>query len=156
MYIPAPDSHKGQNGRLLVIGGSHLFHAASLWALTVASRIVDLVHYCSVPENNEIVKRAKEEFRNGIVVSRRDVENYIEEDDCILIGPGMTRDGETETLTNSLLKKYPHKQWVIDAGALQMMDVSLIPKNAILTPHHGEFESLSLRAKPLAVIARNK
>ena len=156
MYIPAPDSHKGQNGRLLVIGGSHLFHAASLWALTVASRIVDLVHYCSVPENNEIVKRAKEEFRNGIVVSRRDVENYIEEDDCILIGPGMTRDGETETLTNSLLKKYPHKQWVIDAGALQMMDVSLIPKNAILTPHHGEFESLSLRAKPLAVIARNE
>ena len=147
LYIPPRDSHKGQNGRLLVIGGSHLFHAASLWALTVASRIVDLVHYCSIPENNEIVARNKEEFRNGIVVPREDVESYIEEDDCILIGPGMTRDGETETLTNSLLKKYPHKQWVIDAGALQMMDVSLIPKNAILTPHHGEFERLSLRAK---------
>ena len=52
LYVPPPDSHKGQNGKLLVIGGSHLFHAASLWALTVASRIVDLVHYSSVPENN--------------------------------------------------------------------------------------------------------
>ncbi len=142
LYAAPAGSHKGQNGRLLVIGGSHLFHAASLWALTVASRIVDLVHYCSVPENNAIVQKAKEEFRNGIVVSRQDVESYIEEDDCILIGPGMTRDGETETLTNLLLKKYPQKQWVIDAGALQMMEVSLIPKNAILTPHHGEYAQL--------------
>jgi NAD(P)H-hydrate epimerase len=136
LVIPARGSHKGQNGRLLVIGGSHLFHAASLWALTVASRIVDLVHYSSVPENNELVKK---EFRSGIVVPRSDVDAYIEEDDCILIGPGMTRDHETETLTNSLFKKYPNKQWVIDAGSLQMMDNSLIPKNAILTPHHGEF-----------------
>lgn len=139
LYIPAKESHKGQNGRLLVIGGSHLFHAASLWALTVASRIVDLVHYCSIPENNAIVQKAKKEFRNGIVVSRDDVESYIAEDDAILIGPGMTRDRETETLTNSLLKKFSTKQWIIDAGALQMMDLSLIPKHAILTPHHGEF-----------------
>lgn len=141
-YVPPTDSHKGQNGRLLIIGGSHLFHAASLWALTVASRIVDLVHYSSVPENNESIQKAKEEFRNGIVVPREDVESYIEEDDCILIGPGMTRDSETETLTNTLLKKYPHKQWVIDAGAIQMMDASLIPPKAILTPHHGEYAQL--------------
>ncbi len=139
LYTPFPDSHKGQNGRLLVIGGSHLFHAASLWSLTVASRIVDLVHYCSVPENNAIVQKAKKEFRNGIVILREQVEEYIGEDDVILIGPGMTRDKETESLTNGLLKKYPKKQWVIDAGALQMLDLSVIPKNAILTPHHGEF-----------------
>jgi len=143
LSVPPRESHKGQNGRLLVIGGSHLFHAASLWALTVASRIVDLVHYSSVPENNEIVQKAKEEFRNGIVVARKDVESYIEEDDCILIGPGMTRDNETETLTNTLLRKFPKKQWVIDAGALQMLELSVIPRNAILTPHHGEFRGLT-------------
>ncbi len=139
LVTPARGSHKGQNGRLLVIGGSHLFHAASLWALTVASRIVDLVHYSSVPENNAIVHEEKKEFRNGIVVPRTDVDAYIEEDDVILLGPGMTRDSETETLTNSLLKKYPNKQWVLDAGALQMMDLNFIPNHAILTPHHGEF-----------------
>lgn len=142
LYLPPEDSHKGQNGRLLIIGGSHLFHAASLWALTVASRIVDLVHYSSVPENNELVQKAKEEFRNGIVVHRDEVDSYIQEDDCILIGPGMTRDAETETLTNELLRKYKEKRWVIDAGALQMMDISLIPLNAVLTPHHGEFEGI--------------
>ena len=139
IFLPKTDSHKGQNGRLLVIGGSRLFHAASLWALTVASRIVDLVHYSSVPENNAIVHEEKKEFRNGIVVPRGELDPYIQEDDCILIGPGMTRDRETETITNELFKKYPEKQWVIDAGSLQMMDVALIPQNAILTPHHGEF-----------------
>jgi len=142
LSFPKPDSHKGQNGKLLIIGGSHLFHAASLWSLTVASRIVDLVHYSSIPENNQIVHELKKEFRNGMVVSRDDVEDYIKEDDVILIGPGMTRDEETETLTDILLKKYPEKQWVLDAGALQMVELSHIPKNAILTPHHQEFELL--------------
>src|SRR3989344_1547343 len=92
LYVSPRGSHKGQNGKLLVIGGSRLFHAASLWALTVASRIVDLVHYSSVPENNEMVRRAKEEFRNGIIIPREHIEEYIEEDDVILIGPGMIRD----------------------------------------------------------------
>lgn len=147
IYTPPRDSHKGQNGKLLIIGGSHLFHAASLWALTVASRIVDLVHYSSVPENNEIVQKAKEEFRNGIVVQREDVKSYIEEDDCILIGPGMERNAETEELTNRLLKKYPNKQWVIDAGALQMLDLAVIPEHAILTPHHGEFDLLKRKTQ---------
>lgn len=142
LHIAKNNSHKGQNGRLLLIGGSDLFHAASLWSLTVASRIVDLVHFASVEENNDIVRQAKSEFRNGIVIHRRDIEAYIEEDDCILIGPGMTRDTETKDLTDRLLRTYPNKQWVIDAGALQMMDLSNIPSNAILTPHHGEFELL--------------
>ena len=142
LILPKPDSHKGQNGRLLIIGGSHLFHAASLWALTVASRIVDLVHYCSVEENNQIVHELKKEFRNGIVISRDDIDDYIIEDDAVLIGPGMTRDEETKILTDRLLKKYPQKQWIIDAGALQMMELENIPKNAILTPHHQEFELL--------------
>ncbi len=147
IYLPPLGSHKGQNGRLLVIGGSHLFHAASLWALTVASRIVDLVHYSSVPENNELVAKAKEEFRNGIVVPRSEVANYIEEDDCILIGPGMERDSETKEISHRLLKDHPQKQWVIDAGALQMLDLALIPQNAILTPHHREFADLLERSK---------
>lgn len=133
------DSHKGQNGRLLLIGGSELFHAASLWSLTVASRIVDLVHFASVEENNDIVRLAKTEFRNGIVIHRNDIEEYIKEDDCILIGPGMTRDNQTKELTDRLLGMYPHKQWVIDAGALQMMDVNRMPPHAIVTPHVGEY-----------------
>ena len=149
LYEPSAGSHKGQNGKLLVIGGSKLFHAASLWALKISSRIVDMVFYSSVTENNEIVQKAKREFGAGIVVKRSQIDSHAEEADCILIGPGLPRfegqeegDDDTKTLTESLLKKYPHKKWVIDGGSLQTIDPKFIPKNAILTPHRKEFEKL--------------
>lgn len=170
LYIPPPTSHKGQNGKLLLIGGSHLFHAASLWSLEVASKIVDMVFYASVPENNEIVQKAREQFRNGIVIRREDLESYVKEADCILIGPGMVRDyklkehlssikiddivfinnikneGEQSfLLTSYLLRHYPEKKYVIDAGALQMMDpkwLKHIKGLPIVTPHHAEFEQV--------------
>lgn len=147
IHFPTSGSHKGQNGKVLLIGGSELFHAASQWSLLVLSRMVDMVFYASIPSNNEIVQHAKEQFPNGIVISRDDIENYIEESDVILIGPGMTRSEETEEITNSLLKKYPHKKWVIDAGALQMVDPSLLNKKMIITPHHKEFLWLKEKVK---------
>jgi len=154
LYLPPPNSHKGQNGKLLLISGSKLFHSSSLWALKVASRIVDMVFYSSVQENNELVQKAKEEFRDGIVIPRNKIENYIVEADCILIGSGLPRkegqgvgDDDTKILTESLLKKYPSKKWVIDGGSLQVLDPQLIPNNAILTPHFKEFEILKLKTQ---------
>lgn len=149
LYKPSPSSHKGQNGKLMIIGGSKLFHGASLWALEVASRIVDMVFYSSVPENNAIVQKLKEEFHNGIIVPRDKLDHYMEEADCVLIGPGLPRaegmepsDDDTKELTERLLNQYSHKKWVIDGGSLQVIEPEIIPRNAILTPHRGEFERL--------------
>lgn len=172
LYLPSPDSHKGQNGKLLIIGGSHLFHAASLWALKIASRIVDMVFYHSVPENLEIIKSIKKEFHDGIVVTTSHLEEYINEVDCVLVGSGMERNenikyqilnskntyknlksileikngGEkTYFLTKYLLNNYPEKKFVIDAGSLQMMKpewLITLKSTPILTPHHREFQDL--------------
>src|SRR6185437_9468907 len=117
--------------------------------------------------NNKIVQKNKELFRNGIVIQQIDIEDYIQEADAILIGPGMNRseklkvqseklpkdlsdvfaikdEGEqTYYLTKYLLEKYHEKKWIVDAGALQMMDLEDLEKvgrNAIVTPHHQEFE----------------
>jgi NAD(P)H-hydrate epimerase len=149
LYVPSPSSHKGENGKLLIIGGSTLFHAASLWALTVASRIVDMVFYSSVPMNNKIVENIKTEFRNGIIIPRGKIEDYIQESDCVLIGPGLPRpegqekgDDDTRELTTRLLKKYRDKRWVIDGGSLQVITPDILPKDTIVTPHKKEFEKL--------------
>lgn len=176
LYVPPAHSHKGQNGKLLLIGGSHLFHAASLWSLQIASKLVDMVFYASVPENNEIVREAKGEFRNGIVISRENIEDYVKEADVVLIGPGMVREDEVSSskyqvvsieqineiknegeqtyhLTKYLLQKYPEKKWVIDGGALQMCDPEWLGdlSDVIITPHGREFERLKLKSQNVKV-----
>ena len=164
LNLPSPFSHKGENGRLLIIGGSGLFHAASLWAAEIASRIVDLVFYSSIKENNEIFLSLKKKFLNGIVVKREELPSYIEEADCILLGPGMVRpktpppaslriedfkkiadlpdEGwQTYFYTKLLLARYPQKKFVLDAGALQVLSPEQLLGlriTPILTPHKGE------------------
>lgn len=144
VVLAQPDSLKGENGRVLVIGGSRLFHAASFWSASMASKVVDMVHFSSPTlENNELMRvRAKAKFWEGIVVPWEDVSHYIEEDDCILIGPGMERGPDTKNIVNGLLKKYPDKKWVVDGGALQEVDPSLLNKNMIVTPNVKEMEIL--------------
>lgn len=151
--LPKPDSHKGQNGKLLIIGGSHLFHAASKWSLDVASKFVDMVFYASTPDNNELVREAKQQFWNGIVIERTEIAHYANEADCILIGPGMERTDETTQIVQTYLRSYPDKKWVIDAGALQMLTPSAIPALAIITPHPQELLRLALHNNSQAVLA---
>ena len=151
LWKPESPSHKGQNGRVLVIGGSKLFHASIFWAADVASRLVDLVHFTSpAMENNDLVRvKAKEKLWSGIVVPWEKVEEYVGEDDCVLIGPGMSRseglmEGERPTgeVVNGLLAKFPDRRWVVDGGALQEGDPKWLNASYIITPHKGEWEGL--------------
>lgn len=168
LVLPNPSSHKGQNGKLLIIGGSSLFHAASIWAAAMASRIVDMVHYSSTVENEQIFVNLKTKFVDGIVIKRDQLLDYAREDDCILIGPGMIRGEITQDSINQkhdfnsiltiqneaeytyhlvkyLIEKFPDKKYVFDAGALQMMDKNWLKKlktPPILTPHAIEYARL--------------
>jgi len=142
--LPKQSSHKGQNGKLLVIGGSKLFHSSIFWAADVASRVVDMVHFTSPEnENNELVrKKLKDQLWTGIVVDWTEVEGYVKEDDVVLIGPGMERSTQTKKIVNYLLKTFPNKKWVVDGGALQMVNPQLLGKNVIITPHSDELRRL--------------
>jgi len=170
IHQPQSTSHKGQNGKVLVIGGSSLFHGAVLWAAEAASHIVDMVHVASTVENNEIIQKIKVMWQTGIVVSQKDILYYAEEDKVILVGNGMMRSEKAESLKLKaesrkwedvlkikdeglftreivyyLIAHFPNKQFVLDAGALQVMDkewLSLLRKKAIITPHQKEFQSL--------------
>ena len=169
LTLPQPNSHKGQNGRVLIIGGSSLFHSASLWAAEVASHFVDMVHYSSTEENQKIFLSLKKKFQNGIIVPQEKLMEYVKEDEVILVGPGMIREESkiindqlsiinfkellnirneaeyTYYVTKYLIENFPEKQFVFDAGALQMMKPDWLLKfktPAIVTPHQKEFEQL--------------
>lgn len=158
------DSH---NGQVTIVGGSDLFHGAPILALRIASRIVDMVYF-STPEPSvgKVAENLKSQLGSFIWVPWDEVEAYIQKSDAILIGVGMKRwhkeenppkEGEkvadfagrqTHDITERFLKKFPRKQWVIDAGSLQVMDPEWIPQKAILTPNQKEFKLLFGDAKP--------
>lgn len=169
-YLPNRYSHKGQNGKILVVGGSSLFHGAVIWAAEASSLLADMVHVASTTENNEIIRLIKTKWQKGIVISQSTIPEYAQEDDVILVGNGMMREGEVESqkskverlkweeilkikdegqftrdTTHYLIVNYPNKQFVFDAGALQMMDakwLTKLHKKAVVTPHQKEFQRL--------------
>jgi NAD(P)H-hydrate repair Nnr-like enzyme with NAD(P)H-hydrate dehydratase domain len=52
----------------------------------------------------------------------------------------MERGEETRGIVNNLLKKYPGKKWIVDGGALQEVDPTLLTGSMIITPNYKELE----------------
>lgn len=161
LYRPAPESAGEDNGQITIIGGSALFHGAPLLALKVASRIVDMVFFASPePSIGRVAEQMKGSLSSFIWVPWEETGDYIEKSDAVLIGPGFMRfrsekvpHGEREhecdeaceltvDITKKLLKGFPQKKWVIDAGSLQVMEADWIPEGAIVTPNKKEYELL--------------
>jgi hydroxyethylthiazole kinase-like uncharacterized protein yjeF len=159
---PHKNSSKEDNGQVTIIGGSKLFHGSPIFALKVASRIVDMVFFSSPePSIGKVAEKMKSKLCSFIWVPWKEVEEYIKKSEAILIGPGLMRfhketempkglktekldkaGKESKEITERLLRKFSNKQWVIDAGSLQVMESKLIPPKAILTPNKKEFEML--------------
>lgn len=155
LYKIPKNSHKGENGKLTIIGGSKLFHGASLWALKTASRIVDMVYYVSVEQNLKLAMYLNRKLYDFITVPFGKEDDFIAESEAILVGPGMVRGSkkytgtgesgkETRKIIMTLFKKFPEKKWVLDAGALQLIKIEELKKldDVLITPHKKEFEKL--------------
>ena len=98
LYKPSVNSSKGENGQVTIIGGSKLFHGAPLFALTTASRIVDMVFFASPePSIGEVANKIKSKLFSFIWIPWEETEEYIKKSDAVLIGPGFMRfDSEKE------------------------------------------------------------
>lgn len=146
-----PKSHKGNNGRVLIIGGSKDYSGApGIAGMAAIGAGADLV-YIAAPETaatpiksyspDLIVKSLK-----GDKLALENLEellNLSENVDVVLIGPGSGIDKETSKLFNVLVTKIK-KPIVIDADALKQIELSLIKNrdDIILTPHLSEFKTL--------------
>jgi NAD(P)H-hydrate epimerase len=153
-FVPVrkASSRKGDNGKVLVLGGSYIYHGApalaSLAALKTGS---DLVYTC-VPKIN--VQSTRAVSPNLIVIPLVDSKltrgavnkllGQIPVDlDSATIGMGLSiQDPEAlKLLVKSLLDR--DVRLSLDATALVSYILPLLPgKNVVVTPHAGEFKKM--------------
>lgn len=167
LFRPDEGSSGEDNGQVTIIGGSSLFHGAPLLSLKVASRVVDMVFFATPEKSVGVVAESlKSKLLSFVWIPWEEVDEYIQKSEAVLIGPGLMRfksekvpHGErhhvcdeacqiTMQITRGLLEKFPDKKWVIDAGSLQVMEASWIPKGAILTPNKKEYNLLFGNMEP--------
>lgn len=143
-------SHKGNNGRLLIIGGSSDYSGApAIAGMAAIGAGADLVYVASPEKAAEAIKSTSPDL---IVKSLKgdklslghtnELMELSENVDAVLIGPGVGIDEETSKLFNVLVTKIK-KPIVLDADSLKQVEISLIKnrEDIILTPHIFEFKS---------------
>lgn len=145
-------SHKGQNGRVLVVGGSNVYHGAPILASLAALRSgADLV-YTAVPSANAaatrsaspdliVVPMADQKLTRG--VARKLLGHVPAGLHSAAIGMGIAvRDrGALSLLASSLLDA--DVRLVLDGGALLPEVLKPISgSRSVVTPHQGEFRRL--------------
>jgi NAD(P)H-hydrate epimerase len=134
LYLPPKDSHKGQNGKLLIIGGSRDYHGAPVFSMLAARRFVDLVYFYP-GENDPYLISAMKAIPEAMVVYDFD---SLEKMDCVLFGIGLSKAPFDKV---ELIAKNS-KKLVIDGDGLKRIAGGSIPSGSILTPHEGEFRML--------------
>lgn len=146
------NSKKGDNGIVLVIGGSSLYHGAPLLASLSALRAgADLV-YTAVPR---VIINAIRSYSPNIIAlpmtdnsltigsANRLTKNLPKKPNAATIGMGMTVS-KAEAL-NSLVKNLKENgtRLVLDASALIPKVITEITESdTIITPHAGEFKRI--------------
>jgi len=144
-------SHKGQNGSVLVLGGSSDYSGAP--AIAAISSIRSGADLSIVACPNSVVSPIRSYSPDLIVKGLSD--NYInfddtskileltEDADVMIVGCGIGREEETRLALNEMIEKI-QMPVVIDADALKIMDVDLIREyknQMVLTPHKSEFKA---------------
>ena len=155
--IPRPDSHKGENGRVLVIGGGPYSGAPSLAAMGAYRIGVDLVQIATPEQSFATISNYSPNF----IVHRMPGSAFTDSNmdqvlgltglvDAVLIGSGIGRDPRSQEATRDFVKECS-KPMVIDADAFSALSVDpglLKGKKGIVTPHSREFTTLFGRSLP--------
>lgn len=155
--FPARDksSYKGQNGKVLIVGGSIEYYGAPmLSALGALYSGADLI-YLYVPESNFDVSRSLypdfivRKFPGQYLTHQgiREILEYSTKCDSVLIGPGMY---DREVTVRAILELIESLQipTVLDSTAIEVLKlVQEVPlsQQIVVCPHQNEFENLTHR-----------
>jgi len=160
----ARSSHKGSNGRVLVVGGDRGMGGAALIAAQAVARCgAGLITLATREEHVTASLVRCPEVMVKAVRGGQDLQPLLENTDVVVIGPGLGQSAWSDQLLQQTLKT--DKPLVIDADALNMLCstsalAGLTRKNWIMTPHPGEAGRLldesiaTLQADRFAAVSR--
>ncbi len=159
-------SHKGDNGKVAIIGGSLHQHGAPLFsALAAQASGADLV-FVIVPQcHAEVAKSCSLNFQVygfGCATSPDEMSSadqamiaeLLATMDCAVIGPGLARNATMLKAIGAILESSPCPI-VADATALQSSTLKQLKgRRAVLTPHLGELERMGIGPDDIESIAK--
>lgn len=152
----APESHKGENGRVLVVAGGP-YHGAPHYAGIGAYRAgADLVHVAT-PADAAAVLRT---WGPDLLVHDACGGGHLRDDalevvgsllrhvDAVVVGPGLGTERETLEVARAVIEAACEAgvRVVVDADGLDAVDDRLLARwgrYMVLTPHGGEFTDLT-------------
>lgn len=150
-----PESHKGDFGRLLVIGGSETFSGAPTLAALAALRAgVDLVYIAAPRETAYAISSISPNLitikLEGDYLSTRNlsvIRGYMERATALVVGPGLGLHKETQEAVGKIIEEAESRGTpiLLDADGLKAFAAYKrgLKTPAVLTPHEGEYAILT-------------
>ena len=141
-------SHKGDYGRLLLIGGTYPYEGAIIMAALGAVRSgAGLVTVATDEENIPALHSHLPEAMAFDLDDKQLLEQQLQKANIVLVGPGLVDDERGEELLQTVFHHLVQNQTLIlDGGALSIFAKTgmKFPKaQLVLTPHQREWQVLS-------------
>ena len=151
-------SHKGDNGRILIVGGGPFAGAPALSALASLRTGADWVTIATPRNVAPIIASVSPNLivqpLSGSILTEDDVSpvlNLMRMHDVLVIGMGLGAAEETKRAVKSIIEDESVKKAVVDADGLYGLDLPLKAsksKQVIITPHAGEFSKMGAQNPP--------
>ena len=141
-------SHKGDYGRLLLLGGTYPYGGAIIMAALAAVKSgAGLVTIGTDRENIPALHSHLPEAMAFALQDQRLLKEQLEKAEVILLGSGLRDDAFGEDLVKQVFNGLRQNQiLIVDGGALTILartSLSFPSNQLILTPHQKEWEKLS-------------
>jgi NAD(P)H-hydrate epimerase len=136
---PRPaDTHKGDLGRLLIVGGNLGMAGAPILAGQAALRAGSgLVTLATRPEHANLAPGVQPELMSRGLATVDTLEPLLGRCDALAVGPGLGQDDWGRAMFESALRA--GRPAVVDADALNLLAAHPVSaENLVLTPHPGE------------------
>ena len=141
-------SHKGDYGRLLLIGGTYPYGGAIIMAALAAVHSgAGLVTVATDRENIPALHSQLPEAMAFAVTDQELLAEQIAKAGVILLGPGLNANELGVHLVELVFERVqPHQVLILDGGAISLytrLGLSLPPAQLVFTPHQKEWEAMS-------------